>query len=107
GRIPPSPHQDGADARHIVARVEYVPAAANPGLEPRREIAHAEGRCRSDVAQVAGAVSRRNIHAAAEGDGKVRVVAADAGPFVESLRGAAGGAGVLIVEGNMVKRNRR
>ena len=32
----------------------------------------------------------------------MRVVAADADPFVESLRGAAGGAGVLIVEGNMV-----
>ena len=40
--------------------------------------------------------------AAAEGDGQMRVVAADAGPFVESLRGAAGGAGVLVVEGNMV-----
>ena len=32
----------------------------------------------------------------------MRVVAADAGPLVESLRGAAGGAGVLVVEGNMV-----
>ncbi len=32
----------------------------------------------------------------------MRVVAADAGPFVESLRGAAGGAGVLVVEDNMV-----
>ena len=61
-----------------------------------------ERRRRSDIAQIAGAVARRNIHAAAEGDGEMRVVAADAGPFVESLRGAAGGAGVLVVEGNMV-----
>ena len=32
----------------------------------------------------------------------MRVVAADAGPFAERLRGAAGGAGVLVVEGDMV-----
>ena len=68
-------------------------AAKSPGGIRRR---------RSDIAQVAGAVSRRNIHAAAEGDGQMRVVAANAGPFAESLRGAAGGAGVLVVEGNMV-----
>src|ERR1035441_3322517 len=89
-------------APHIVARVERVPAAADPGLEPRGEIAHAERRWRSDIAQVAGAVSRWNIHAAAEGDGEMREVAADAGPFVESFRGTAGGAGVLVVEGDMV-----
>src|ERR1019366_5535690 len=99
--IAASRHQDAANARHIVARVERVPAPADPGLEPRREIARGERRWRSDIAQVAGAVSRRNIHAAAEGDGEMRVVAADAGPFVECFRGTAGGAGVLVVEGNM------
>src|ERR1017187_7016937 len=102
GRIAASRHQDAANARHIVARVEHVPAAADPGLEPRREIARGERRWRSYIAQVAGAVSRRNIHAATECDGKVRVVAADAGPFVENLHGAAGGACILVVESNMV-----
>ena len=101
-RIAASRHQNAAHARHIVARVEHVPAAADPGLEPRREIAHAVRWRRSDIAQVPGAVSRRNIHAAAESDREMRVVAADAGPLVESLRGAAGGAGVLVVECNVV-----
>ena len=32
----------------------------------------------------------------------MRVVAANAGPLIESLRGAAGGAGILVVEGDMV-----
>ena len=76
--------------------------AADPGLEPRREIAHCVRWRRSEIAQVTGAVSRRNIHAAAESDGQMRIVAADAGPFVESLKGAAGGSGVLVVECDVV-----
>src|ERR1700676_3319826 len=79
-----------------------MPAAADPGLEPRREIPHAERRRRSNIAKVTSTVSRWNVHAATEGDGKVRVIAADAGPFAESLRGAACGACVLIIEGDMV-----
>ena len=102
GRIAASRHQNPAHPRHIVARVENVPAAADPGLKPPREIAWGERRWRSNIAQVAGAISRRNIQATAEGDGKMCVVAANAGPFVESLRGAAGRAGVLVVEGDMV-----
>src|ERR1039458_10838950 len=55
-----------------------------------------------DALPISGAVSRRDVHAAAEGDGEMRVVAADALPFVESFRGATGGAGILVVKGNMV-----
>ena len=61
GRVAAPRHQDAAHARHVVARVEDVPAAADPGLEPRREIARADRRRRPDVAQVAGAVARRNF----------------------------------------------
>jgi hypothetical protein len=39
----------------------------------------AKGRRRFDIAEVAGAVSSRNIHAAAEGDGEMRIIATDAG----------------------------
>jgi len=39
GRIAASRHQDAAHARHIVARIEGVPAAADPGFEPGCEIA--------------------------------------------------------------------
>src|SRR5690349_13911805 len=79
-----------------------MPAAADPRFEPSREITWGERRLRSDIAQVAGAVARWDIHAAAEGDSEMRVVPTDTDPFVESLRGAASGAGVLIVEGNMI-----
>src|SRR5208282_4106964 len=94
-------HQHAAYARHIVARVEQMPTAADPGLEPCGEIAGRKRRWRPDVAQIACAVARRDIHAAAEGDRQVRVVPADARAFAESFRGATRGAGVLIVEGNM------
>ena len=84
--IAASRHQNAAHSGHIVARVEHMPFAADPGVEPRRKIAHGVGWRRPQIAQVSGAVSRRNIHAAAESDGQMRVVAADAGAFVENLR---------------------
>ena len=79
-----------------------MPFAPNPGLEPCREIAHPVGWQSPEIAQVTGAVSRRNIHTTAEGDRKMRVVAADAGSFVENLQRGARGAGILIVECNAV-----
>jgi hypothetical protein len=36
------------------------------------------GRRNADVAEIAGAVARWNVHAAAERDGEMRIVAADA-----------------------------
>jgi hypothetical protein len=66
--------------------------------------AKAKGRRRFDIAEVAGAVSSRNIHAAAEGDGEMRIIATDAGLSLKSLRGTASGAGVLVVEADSVQR---
>src|ERR1035441_10176418 len=99
--IAPSRHQDAASARRIVAWVEQAPPASDPGLEPGREIARRKWRRRSRVAQVAGAIARRHIHSAAKSAGQMRAIAANAGPFFEGLRGAAGRPGVLVVEGNM------
>ena len=70
--------QDAADARHVVARVEGVPAAAEIGLEPAGEIHRRVGRRHADVAEIAGAIARRDVHAAAEGDGEMGEVAAHA-----------------------------
>ena len=42
GRVAPARHQDAADARHVVARIEGVPAPAEIGLEPGGEISRAD-----------------------------------------------------------------
>src|SRR5688572_65808 len=71
GSVAAARDQHPADARRVVAGVESVPMAAEEGLEPRSEI-HRTGRRHADVTQVTGAVARRDVHAPAEGDGKVR-----------------------------------
>src|SRR5258706_16113036 len=70
--------QDAADPRNVVARIEGVPVAADIGLEPAGKIPRGVGRRHADVAEIAGAIARWNVHAAAERDCQVRVVAADA-----------------------------
>src|SRR3712207_7876511 len=36
--VAPAPHEDAADARRVMARVERIPAAVEIGLEPGAEI---------------------------------------------------------------------
>src|SRR6202171_2342773 len=86
-RIAPSSDQHAADSRHVVARVECVPPPAKIGLEPTGEIHWAIGRWQADVSAVAGAIARRNVHAAAERDGEVREVATHTLAFIEDLPG--------------------
>src|SRR5206468_3776184 len=82
--------QHAADSRHVVARVECVPAPAKIGLEPAGEIHWAIGRWHADVPEIAGAIARRNVHAAAERDGEMRVVATHTLAFIEDLPGRHG-----------------
>src|SRR4029450_10822126 len=56
----------------------------------------------ADVAEIAGAVAGGDVHAATERDGEVRVVAADAGAFLQGLPRRAGGPSGLIVEGDVI-----
>ena len=77
-RVATAPDDDAADARRVVARVERVPAAVEVGLEPGREVHRLGGRRRLDVRDVAEHVAGRDVQRPAEGDGEVRVVAADA-----------------------------
>ena len=50
---------------------------------------------------IAGAIARRNIHAAAERDGEVRVVATHTLAFIEDLPGRHRGARMLVAEGDV------
>src|SRR6185437_2329829 len=56
--------------------------AAEIGLEPAGEVHRDRGRRDADVAKIARAIARRNVHATAEGDCRVGIVAANAGGFV-------------------------
>ena len=71
-------------------------------LEPGGEIHRAVWGRYADVAQVASAVACRNVHAAAECDGEVRVITADAGPLIESLPGRLRGARMLVTKSDML-----
>src|SRR6266540_3260541 len=60
GGITPACHQDTTDARVIMAGIEGVPAAAEIDFEPRAEIHRRRVRWHADVAEIAGAVARRD-----------------------------------------------
>src|SRR4249920_2211918 len=66
GRIAATRDEDTPDARDVVARVERVPATVQVRLEPRGEIHRAVRRRHPDVAQIARAIARGNVHAPAE-----------------------------------------
>ena len=98
GRIASARDEHAADPRDVVPRVERMPAAADVGLEPRGKIHRPIRRRDPDVAEVAGAIPGRNVHAAAEGDRQMRVVAADALALFERLPRGSRRSGVLVVE---------
>jgi len=97
-RIAALSDQDTADARRVVACIEGVPATAKVGIEPTCKVAGRMRRRNSDVAEIAGAVARWNVHAAAERNGEMRIVAADALPLVEDLPCRHGRPRVLVSE---------
>src|SRR5215207_5696134 len=101
GSVAPLRDQDAADPGHVVARIEGAPVPAEIGLEPAGEIAHGPGFWRADIAEIAGAIARRNVHAAAERDGEMGVIATDALAFCISLPRRPRGARVLVSEGDV------
>src|ERR1700737_1480651 len=74
--------QNTPGPRHIVPWVEGIPASSEIRLEPGGEIHRAVGRRYAHIAEIAGAVPRRNVHAAPEGNSKMCVVATDPAPLV-------------------------
>src|SRR3712207_4130539 len=83
GRVAPPRHHDAPDPGNVVARIERVPAAAEIDLEPGAEIHRSVDRPHADIAEIARAVAGRDVHAAAEGNGEMSEIAADAVPLHE------------------------
>jgi len=79
-RIAAGRHKDTPDARRVVASVRRMPVTAEIDLEPGAEV-HRIGIDRhADISQIAGAISRRDVHATAQRNGKMRKIPADTSP---------------------------
>jgi hypothetical protein len=85
----------------VVARVYGVPTAIEKDFGPGAEIHRIGINRNADVAEIAGAIPRGNIHAPAEPDGEMREVAAYTNAFMHGIAGAAGGARIRITEADL------
>src|SRR5258705_9988394 len=85
----------------MVRRTKSFPRPAKIRLEPAGEIHRVIRGWHADVAEIAGAIARRNVHAATERDGEVRVVATHALAFIERLPGGFGRARMLVAESDV------
>jgi hypothetical protein len=98
GGVAPARHQNGADARLVVAGIKRVPAVAEVDFEPGAEI-HWRGVARyADVAEITGAVARRDVDASAQRDSKVGEIPAHAAPLGVGVPGRLCRARVLVTE---------
>ena len=64
--------------RLVIPRVEHVPFTRKEDLDPRGEVSRRMRQRLTDVAEISGAVTCRNIHAATKGDSEMGKIAADA-----------------------------
>ena len=96
-----APHENAADSGMIVTRVHRVPTPIEKHLEPGAEIHRVDVDRNADVAEIASAIARGNVHAAAERNREMGEVAADADAFVHGIAGAAGWARVWITEADL------
>ena len=97
GRVTAASDGNASNPWHIMARVEGKPAPIQKDFEPRIIIHRSWIRRHPDVAQKAIGVTRRNVHAAAESDGEVRKIAADAHTLVVGFICGASGAGMFTI----------
>lgn len=93
-------HQYASDAGRVVTGIDRTPAAAEIDFAPGAEIHRVGVFGHADITEITGAIAGRDTHAAAEGDGKMREIAADAGPVIEPAESRPQRIGFLVVEDN-------
>src|SRR6516164_3370537 len=101
GGVAAARHQHPTDARVVVAGVDRMPCPAEINLEPGREIHRRRVGRDADIAEIASAIARRDVHAAAEGDRQMREIATHAGAVTITFPRRPAVAGVLVAEGDM------
>src|SRR4029077_11886448 len=89
---------DAADPRTIVARIEGKPAPIKIHLKPGAEIHRRRIGRNADVAEVARAIARRDIHAAAQRHRQMRKITAHADAFFVAFPGRAVAPRMVITE---------
>ena len=94
-------NRDAANSGMLWRASKVIPAAVEIGFEPGVIVHRRWVGWNANVAEKAVGVARRNIHAAAEGDGEMGEVPADADAFVISLKSGAGRSRILIAESQM------
>ena len=102
GRVAPAGDNDTSDARDVVPGVEGEPASVEKHLEPGAEIHRRRVFRHADIAEIARAIARRNVHAAAERNGQMGEVAADAELLVVAFGRRAVTACMVVAELNAV-----
>ena len=100
--VPAVRDEDTTDPGGVVAWIKSVPTVAQIDFNPGGKIHRRVRRGKADVSDITGAIAGRNVQATAEGDCKMRVVAANAAPFLVCFKCSSGGAGVLIAEDYVV-----
>src|SRR4029453_3164612 len=88
-------------AGRIVARIEGVPTVAEIGLEPGRKVHRRIRRGHADIAEIASAVTRGDVHTTAERDGEMGEVAAHALAILEGLNSGLGRTREAVAELNV------
>jgi hypothetical protein len=95
-------HQHPSDPVHIIAGVKGVSPVSEIRLEPRSEIRRAIRWWHSDITEIIGAVARQNVQALTKCDGEMGIIAASAAALAKRFSGRFRGAGMLIVQRNMI-----
>lgn len=101
-RIPSMGHQNASDAGNIVSGVKSVPAVPKEDLKPGAKIHRRRVGRNPDIPQIACAVSRRDVHAAAQSDCKMCKVPANTPPGFVGLPCGFRGISVLVTELKML-----
>jgi CRISPR/Cas system-associated exonuclease Cas4 (RecB family) len=86
GSIAAARHKDAANTRDIMARVEGIPLSAQEDLRPGAAIHRVWRRRHADVAEIASAVTGRDVHAPTQGDGQMHEIAADTDTLAQRLQ---------------------
>ena len=91
-------YEDTTDPGGVVAWIKGIPTVAQINFNPSGKIHERVRRGEVDVSDVTGAIARRDVQATAEGDCKMRVIAANAAAFLVCFERRSGGARVLVAE---------
>jgi hypothetical protein len=100
--VAPAGNQNPPDSWLIVTSIERVPATAKESLKPGVEVHWRRIRRHPDIAEIAIAVTRGNIHTAAKGHREVGKVSTNAATVLERLNRGPSFARLSVAKGKPI-----